>query len=698
MSSQSLVRAMPGAHSSADWLSRSCAEAVETTRLGLAETRRPRALEVNQWPEEKSDRYAHLAVNDASEVPNESATVVSDASDRSSNIPYVLRTSASGTIDSSKGQNRWHREGDDIRAAIRPCDAGGGLDPVEPLSEAEDWGKHVREGLREGYLRRIRRKYAGACCTRAASAKVTPDQLEEKKTNDLVASFLEFMDLVKDEPKRDARQTDWIRNRFREDDLQIPSQPKIAENIIHFLVERRLFEGAVAVYQYIIEDGLLPSPSTDALFLAVAMKASKTPNQLEGFKTILSYRSFTETHFMELLDHIVNLDIGADNAVQLTRLFISVKGKDYRPSRSLIMKLIGLQTQAGQIEAAADTIMEYDQSQGFDTPAEPYAQMIHSAPASDQEAVDWIMGVMREKDVPVHVMVFNSLIARQKHTPDLRKAFAFYNVIIRLAATTALKPDAITYKHLFRLLGYQYKTNYHRNASRNNKRVAPITPPRQLFADMILLWFSAKFHPPASELASVRRNQFETDQSLLTIAFRAFLYLDDYPAALVVLRTITDVGLRITERTYFILLRYMTRKVYYDVYVARAKSKTPVLALGLLGPFDHRHIDQDADAAYRWIMHRLLAHNREGQEQTSSESRRGRIPTVSEILKQDLTLSGDTLDFFPLVTILSRALQIRASASEIAWGEQWQKRTMTKARYDMIPKDVELWTWTQKEK
>ena len=78
---QSHILAMPGAHSSADWLSRSCAEA-----LGLAETRRPRALEVNQWSEEKSDQYAHLAVNDASEVPNESATVVSDTSDRSNNL------------------------------------------------------------------------------------------------------------------------------------------------------------------------------------------------------------------------------------------------------------------------------------------------------------------------------------------------------------------------------------------------------------------------------------------------------------------------------------------------------------------------------------------------------------------------------------------------------------------------------------
>ncbi|KAJ7195442.1 hypothetical protein GGX14DRAFT_403918 [Mycena pura] len=77
---------------SADWLSRSYAEA-ETPRLRLAETRRPRGLEVNQWPVDKST----------------AATVVS--------------------------------------AAIRPRYAGGGLDPDEPLSEAEEWGEAHTRGL-----------------------------------------------------------------------------------------------------------------------------------------------------------------------------------------------------------------------------------------------------------------------------------------------------------------------------------------------------------------------------------------------------------------------------------------------------------------------------------------------------------------------------------------------------------------------
>ncbi|KAJ7740615.1 hypothetical protein B0H16DRAFT_1566987 [Mycena metata] len=479
----------------------------------------------------------------------------------------------------------------------------------------------------------------------------SPEELEEKKTNDLVASFMEFMDLVKDEPsrRRDEKQTNWIRDRFQADDLQIPSHPKIAENIIHFLFERRLFKQAIAVYQHMVEGGLIPSPSTNALFLAVALATSNAPgkNQLAGFKAVLSYRSFTETHFMELLDHIIALKIPPEIAARLTRMFIAVKGDGYSPSRAVIMKLIDLQTQAGDIMAAADTIDEYDFHQGssaFESPAEPYARMIHATPASDQAAVDWIMGVMREKDVPVHIMVFNSLITQQKNRKDFRKALAYYNVIIRLATTTPLKPNAVTYKLLFRLYGYHHKNNHKPNASRSDQSASSlIPPPRQLFADMMSLWFSARFHPPASSVPAARADQAEVDQSLMDIIFRSFLYLDDYAAAIVVLRTTAELGLRITVRTYFTLLRYMARKVYYDVHVARVKNTVqPVFAFELMGPFEPREIADDDNAAYEWIMGRLLEHNlreavRSGDGsgvRVSSEPRR-RVPSVAEILEQD---------------------------------------------------------------
>ncbi|KAJ6579598.1 hypothetical protein DFH09DRAFT_1310248 [Mycena vulgaris] len=517
---------------------------------------------------------------------------------------------------------------------------------------------------------------------------------------------MDFMDLVKDESDKYEKQADWIRDRFRAPDLQVPSQAKIAENIIHFLFERRLFEQAVAVYQHLLEDGLRPSPSTDALFLAVTLKASKAPgpDQFEGFQTILAYRSFTETHFMEFLDHIISLDITPDTAVLLTRLFISVKEKGYRPSRTLVMKLVDLQTRAGQIVEAMETIDEYgigeyglSEGTEFFPPAEPYAQMIVSTPVSDQAAVDWIMGVMKEKDVPIHIMVFNSLIARQKDAKDLRKASAFYGVLIRLAATTSLRPDAKTYSLLFRMYGYHYKPNYKRNASRKNERLPIIIPPRQLFSDMMSLWFSAKTHAPASDVLTLRKKQIATDQSLLTIAFRTFLYLDDYPAALVVLRMISELGLQINEHTYFMLLRHMARKVYYDVHSSRTKKTPPTFALKMIGQFDNGEIEQDVDVVYRRMMERLLEHNRgrsEGDETAEPGPPRGRIPTVDEILEHEHHLSGDRLDLYPLVNILNRAVQTNAPTP--GWeipGKPWRKTSVMKARYEMVPKDIPLWTW-----
>ncbi|KAJ7476909.1 hypothetical protein B0H11DRAFT_2031165 [Mycena galericulata] len=535
------------------------------------------------------------------------------------------------------------------------------------------------------------------------SSSLEPPNLDATKTKDLVASFAEFMDLVKEQPKLDGGK------------FQVPSQPKIAENIVRFLFERRLFEEAVDMYRRMLDDGILPSPSTDALFLAISLAASKAPaqDQLEGFQTILAYSSFTEPHFLELLDHIATLNIPPDTAARLTRLFISVKGDEYHPSRLLLGRLIDLQAQAGHIMAAADTIAKYNfdarSDSPFDTVAEPYAVAIRAA--SDQAAVDWIMGVMREKDVPIHITVFNALISRQRHSKDLRKAFAFYGVIIRVAATTPLRPNANTYKHLFRLLGFQYKKDYRPNFSRRHQQPGTVPPPRQFFADMMLLWFSAKFHPPPSDVPSLRQSQMEMDKGLLTLAFRTFLYLDDYPAALVVLRAISDLGLRITEREYFILTRYMARKTYYDVYVARARARTsdtkPVFAFELLGEFKYYKVDQNSGLLYRWVVKRLLARNSERTEKEGEEDEdemppkatwRGRIPTFDEILGQDTKLSGDRLDHYPLVSILRRAMRAHASTSDEAWGEEWRKRTVTKARHEMIPKGVELFKWPETKK
>lgn len=60
------------------------------------------------------------------------------------------------------------------------------------------------------------------------------------------------------------------------------------------------------------------------------------------------------------------------------------------------------------------------------------------------------------------------------------------------------------------------------------------------------------------------------DQALLTIAFRTFLYLDDYGAALAVLRLIPKMGLKINERTYFIALRFLAQNLLRCVLGAAA--------------------------------------------------------------------------------------------------------------------------------
>ncbi|KAJ7367499.1 hypothetical protein DFH08DRAFT_828656 [Mycena albidolilacea] len=553
--------------------------------------------------------------------------------------------------------------------------------------------------ISESFGRANHLRYATRLATRPHLDQRTPQELEEeKKTNDLVASFVRFIDLVKDEPKND--QKEWIRDRFQREDLQIPSRAKIAENVIHSLFESRLFAQAVAVYQHMLDDGLLPSPSTDALFLAMSLVTSRAPGetQLEGLKTIIAYRSFTDDHFIELLDHLVSLNVPPDTIRHLGRVFVSVKGEGYRPSHSLVMKLVDIQAQAGEVVAAAETVAEFkDQSIAFETPAEPYARMIKSAPADNQAAVDWIMGVMREKDVPINIMVFNAILARQSQTRNMRKAFAFYSVLCHLAESTPLRPNAVTYKFLFRILGYQYKTKYRPNRSRAKEPTGTIVPPRRLFADMMVLWFSAGAHPPLSDSVFERQAQLAADQGLLHVALRTFLHLEDYAGALVVLRLVSAMGMRITERTYLIVLRCMARRVFYDVYWAKRQFKQPFFAFELMGPFDHAKMDEDPQEVYEWIMEGLLKHNCEkakGEGKGKDEPWKGRIPSVSEIIQPDQKLSGDKINYSPIVVMLQRALQMDGSPKNgVPWGKTWREKTMIRARKEMIPENIQLWAW-----
>ncbi|KAJ7235306.1 hypothetical protein B0H12DRAFT_1141848 [Mycena haematopus] len=190
------------------------------------------------------------------------------------------------------------------------------------------------------------------------------------------------------------------------------------------------------------------------------------------------------------------------------------------------------------------------------------------------------------------------------------------------------------------------------------------------------------------------------DQALLTIAFRSFLYLEDYGAALVVLDLIPKMGLKINERTYFIALRFLARRVYYDVYWARRHSTQPFLAFELMGPFDPHKMDGDPEVVYEWIMERLLKYNCERaagktKARGMGETGRGRIPTVGAVLQQDKYLPPGRCDAYPIVNMLNTVLQMRPAVDGLPWGVFWRKRTVRNASREMVPQNIELWTWPE---
>ncbi|KAJ7250418.1 hypothetical protein C8J57DRAFT_1355620 [Mycena rebaudengoi] len=496
---------------------------------------------------------------------------------------------------------------------------------------------------------------------------ITAEEADQRgKTNALLASLRTFIKLLQEQPQDRRGLGPFTRRQLNAPPLQIPSRPKIMETVIKFLLERRFFTEAVSVYYDMLQENLLPSPSTDALFLAAAMATPHAPeaNQLKGFKTILSYPSFTETHFIEFLDHMARLDIRPVLAAKLTRLFISVKNDDphtpYRPPHQLIVKLVELQTRAGLLDEALETVKEYEfnnrEGSVFATPSQPYVKMLSTV--SDRAATDYIMGVMTEANVPLDITIFNALIAIEVQAKSLSRAFSFYDVILRLGETTSLKPDGGTFKSLFRLLGRVYKPNYKPNASRGDRPRPSIPSPRQLYSQMMALYFNAEFHPPDPKMPALRIAQIKEDEALLHVALRCFLNCGDYPGAIHVLRSYTHFGIRVTQRTYWLIMDFISEKIRYDVFVAvitRRAQKRPLLTRALLDGAPDPIAHTPWPTAHKGVVEALLQHPGSEREEHDVKLL---TPTYAMIFGEHELPHQRVLDPAPLERILSIAGKI----------------------------------------
>ncbi|KAJ7080642.1 hypothetical protein B0H15DRAFT_856651 [Mycena belliarum] len=201
--------------------------------------------------------------------------------------------------------------------------------------------------------------------------------------------------------------------------------------------------------------------------------------------------------------------------------------------------------------------------------------------------------------------------------------------------------------------------------------------PRIVFAEMLRTCFGA--HPPAATDPAACAAQRAADARLLNVALRAFSRREDYAAALVVLRAFGAHGLPVTDRTYAAATDGITRRIAAEDLVGGQKSFAHTMLGVTLGSAPPTAA---AEQRAQWVMKRLLTHD---------------MPPRG--LKKRGMPEGE-MDVVPLSYVVRRAFCIHGalvgSKSREPWGDRARLAAETKAKVEMLPRKVALWTWKTK--
>ena len=494
-----------------------------------------------------------------------------------------------------------------------------------------------------------------------ATARARELRIDRDRINLLLSSIDEFVTNGQNQTLVQG----YVHKKLSEEQLMNPSRHVAFEKVISLLMARRYFTEAAAVYQRMLNEGFIPSSSTNAQMLAVTLAVSSDSEDqlMAALDDIFADPKYTESRLRELLDLIADLDFSAQTSLTIAQRFVDSRGSHYTPSKLLLTKLVGIQARAGLMDDALDNLVRSEF--GDDTEASsvassyPYVAILTSIKDTqprNTQAINMVLKHMEESGVHPNVSVFNALIAREVRQRSLYRAFALYDVLMHLSKTMPLSPDAFTFGSLFSILTKLYRPSVRTARTRHYKRPDNVTPPRQLFRDMISCHLNRSRVPPSNgSLSGV------ITQSILNVALRTFLSKGDYVGAFVVVRAFSTFHLKVTAKTYYIVMRHVMNRIRWDIKGTRrvGESRWADRMLGLKPQPDVWQLKVDEAMAEKV----LRFGDRPGFDILDDPDSAHRnispkyvTPTLAMMDGEEPVPPGIALDSVPLERILRRAI------------------------------------------
>ncbi|KAF8892076.1 hypothetical protein BD779DRAFT_1510723 [Infundibulicybe gibba] len=452
-------------------------------------------------------------------------------------------------------------------------------------------------------------------------------------------------------------------------------------NVITLLVNSKRLEEATTVYERMLKGGFIPSTETDTQMLAVALALDANaqdafPPELDS---ILVDPEYGEDRLLQLLRTLLNLNYNPRRVVKIVKRFLETRTSGYSLGSQLGTKLAEAQARAGLLEEALETIARCNDNANMPVPSTPYAAIlvaIRNTNTWDAQAINRVLGIMKEHRVHPDISIFNILISREVRQRSLHAAFAFYNALKHIAPTTPIHPDAFTYGSLFSVLNKLYKPQTQRRSVRSRSYKLPdnVVPPRQLFADMVSA--QTRIRPGHSDPA------FVITPTILNVALRAFISKHDYAGAFVIIRSFSVFRLNVSAKTYFIVMKHIMNRIRYDIGRARTPGE-------YLNPSGGIRLVVDEKMVETILMHASMPTFKMSGDIISGDQNGPQkyiTPTLKMIDGDDPVPRGIEFDSIPLERLLRRTIAASVEHTNHPVNGNAISKAIADAKVEMVPR------------
>ena len=466
----------------------------------------------------------------------------------------------------------------------------------------------------------------------------------------------------------------YVQSKLSTDEFHNASRSLAYDKIITSLLRHDQLQLALLLYERMINEGYIPSLITRVQMESMAIVHSSKPRQdvYRSLKEVFAEASFDEASLGELITTLregVKAKYPPEIIDRIVRLFIRSQGPEYRPSATLVCRLVDLLVRNHSKSSAAEwldiakELDELDVGPSSPPSPSPYATFLtalaEAEPTNVAVQIEILSRMQRDGFSP-NTSVYNSLIATQIRLGRLGNVFGLYSALLQLRPDSpypspkpTLTPDAATFLLMFRAIKLVEVPRGVR--SRRFKRPENVISLRQLYGDMVeshLIETRGRPTLPSSVI----------DPSSLHMALRTAMSMADYAAAFFIIRSLDIYNISPNLDTYQIVIKGLLKRIHHELGSARGteERRWADILLGIQ-QVDARRPGMNADMVVQLVQfgfdNRItLEEVPDPENLDDADDLISQMPSLSLIMGQESPTEPVGYSSTPLQRILRRAL------------------------------------------